>query len=282
MYNRFLFTPGFWLIEVVVAAAVVFWAANFWRTKPDGAVARLMRHRDRIWFAILLLFVPTMLVRWLIFHLFLGHVLPHVPPGPSIMPLLLSFLLVVFNGAVYGMAGCWFASPTKKMERFSYGTAFMVAVALIILISGLSMAIGSFGVALSESAPEILAAVAILAFLASRPFVRKKPVIPEEITPASEPVKKAYDPAFSFIWLIVGLVPIPMLLVFVSANPPNRSWGPVVLVLCAICNLCGGLGCLGRLKNAGVRIVLGIFLGIFLFLLSWLIAAFQACSHMNI
>jgi len=275
MNNRFLFTPGFWLIEVLVAAAVVFWARNFWRTKPDGAIARLLRHRDRIWFALLLLLVPTIAVRFLIFHLLLSHVIR----GPSIMPQIVSVVLALFNGLVYGVAGCWFASPAKKTERFSYGTAFMVAVALIILISGISMATGAFRIAPSVNVPEILAALALLAFLTSRLFPRRMPEIQEDNEPASEPVKTEHNPAFAFAWLLVGLAPIPILLVFVSSNPPNRSWAPFVLVVCAVCNLCGGLGCLGRLQNIGVRIILGICLGIFLFLLSWIVAAFEACSH---
>jgi hypothetical protein len=125
----------------------------------------------------------------------------------------------------------------------------------------------------------ILAAVVVLAFLVSRAFVTRNPEIKQESVTNNEPAKTEYNPAFAFLWLFVGLVPIPILLVFVSSNPPNRSWAPVVLIVCAVCNLCGGLGCLGRIKNVAVRIILGIFLGIFFFLLSWLIAAFEACSH---
>ena len=51
-----------------------------------------------------------------------------------------------------------------------------------------------------------------------------------------------------------------------------------MLIVCALCNLLGGLGCLGGIKNIVVRIILGIFLGIFFFLLSWIVAAFHACS----
>jgi hypothetical protein len=233
MNNRFLSTPGFWLIEVLVAAAVVFWALNVWRTKPDVVIARLLRHPDRIWFAFLLLFVPTIAVRFLIFHLLLSH----MTRGPSVMPQIVSVALAVFNGAVYGMAGCWFASPVKKRGQFSYGTAFMVAVALIILISGISMATGAFRIAPSVNVPEILAAIAILAFLTSRLFPRKRPEIQEDNEPASEPVKTEYNPAFAFTWLLVGLAPIPILLVFVSSNPPNHSWAPFVLVVCAVCNV---------------------------------------------
>jgi hypothetical protein len=275
MNNRWPFTPGFWLIEVLVAAAVIFWAFNAWRSRPDGAVARLLHHRDRVWFALLLLFVPVIVLRFLVYHLFLSH----LTRGPGPAPEIAGVVFAVFDGAVYGLAGCWFASPAKKAERFSYATAFMVAVALFILISGIYLAIGSFRIAPSVDMSEMMAGLAILAFLASRLFIRKKPGMQEENEPAGGPVKPEPDPAFAFTWLLVGLVPIPILLVFASSNPPNPTYAPYVLVGCAICNLCGGLGCLGRLKNIGVRIILGILLGVFFFLLSWIVALFEACSH---
>jgi len=87
-------------------------------------------------------------------------------------------------------------------------------------------------------------------------------------------------PIAALIWLVVGLAPIPILLVTVTSNEIYPSgFGPIVLVVCALCNLVGGLGCLGAIKNTAVRIILGIFLAIIFFLLSWIIAIFQACSH---
>ena len=119
----------------------------------------------------------------------------------------------------------------------------------------------------------------IVAFLISRAFVRKQPVIqPASVAPA-EPINAENIPSFTIIWLLVGLLPIPVLLAFVSPNQSNRALLPVVTIICALCNLCGGIGCLGRIKDAVMRAVLGICLGIFFFLLSWLVAVFEACSQ---
>jgi len=272
---RFRLTPGFCLMEMLVAAAVIFWALKCWRNRPDGAVAGLLRHRDRIWFALLLLFVLPIAVSFFAFHVFFNH----MARGPGLSPRIAVGVFAVAAGVVYGMTGSWFASPAKKTERLSFGAAFLVAAALIILNSGLSLAVSLFHIARSFDLPATLAALVIVAFLVSRMFVLGKPRIQEENVPADVPVKVEYNPAYALAWLMVGLVPIPILLVFASSNPPNRSWGTAVFIICASCNLCGGLGCLGRLKIVGVRIILGLFLGLFFFLLSWLLAAFAACSH---
>jgi len=70
MNDRFLFMHGFWLVELLAAAGVVFWVVHSCRTKADGPIARLMRHRDRILFALLLLFVPAIVSHFLFLHLF--------------------------------------------------------------------------------------------------------------------------------------------------------------------------------------------------------------------
>jgi hypothetical protein len=275
--NWFLFRQGFWVIELAIAAAVIFWAFNLWRTKPDGAIARLLRHRDRIWFALILLFVPAIGIRFLIFHLFFNRMIH----GSGIVIQIVNIFFAVYDGAVYGIAACWFASPAKRDGRFGYWMAFVVAVVLMILNSVLFMAIRSFRFAPVTDVQMIPAGVVILAFLISRAFVRKQPGIQPENTTSDALVhtEPKHNPGLAMMWLLVGLVPIPVLLVLVSQNPPNRSWAPVVFIVCAICNLCGGLGCLGGIKNVAVRILLGIFLGVFFFLLSWLVAAFEACSH---
>ena len=107
MNNRFLFMQGFWPLELLAAAGVVFWAVKSSRTKPNGSIARLLRHRDRIWFALLVLFVPAIPVRYLAIH-FLMSQLAH---GPGGHPQIVGLFLAVFYGAVYGMAACWLTSP---------------------------------------------------------------------------------------------------------------------------------------------------------------------------
>jgi hypothetical protein len=104
-------------------------------------------------------------------------------------------------------------------------------------------------------------------------------------TPQAKPVcisrketnGKERNAAFAFLWLLVGLAPIPILLVFASSQPPKThpDLAIAVLIVCALCNLCGAFGCLGGIKNVAVRVILGIFL----FLLSWLVALLEMCSH---
>jgi hypothetical protein len=86
---------------------------------------------------------------------------------------------------------------------------------------------------------------------------------------------------FDGLWIIVGLLPIPILLTLAGSNQP-RPGAPIILILCTLCNLVGGIGCLGSMKNLALRTVLGVLLGGVFFVLSWGIALFQACSHMNI
>jgi MFS family permease len=182
-------------------------------------------------------------------------------------------------GAVYGMAGCWFACPARREERFSYWTALTVAAVLMILISGLSMFIPTFRIVPVANVPIILAAVVILAFLISRAFIGKNPKPPQASAANSGPNEKEYNPAPAFLWLLVGLAPIPILLAMVSSRTPRPAWGMSVFFLCVACNLLGGLGCLRGIKNIAVRIILGLFLGAFFFVLSCVVAIFQACSH---
>ena len=96
----------------------------------------------------------------------------------------------------------------------------------------------------------------------------------------TDPKKKENDAAVTFIWLIVGLAPTLILLAMVSAKRPE-GFVPV-LFICAACNLLGGLGCTRRIKDGIVRVFLGLLLAGFFFILSWVVALFQACSHMNI
>ena len=160
----------------------------------------------------------------------------------------------------------------------NYGTALKVMAVLILSISGLLMIIGTFRIA-AACLPIILAVVVILDVLTSRAFIRKKSVPLQGGAANSTPNEKEYNPVPAFLWLLVGLAPIPILLAVISSRRSNSTWGATVLIACALCNLLGGLGCLGGVKNIGVRIILGIFLAIVFFLLSWIIAAFQACSH---
>lgn len=267
---------GFRLIELLAALGIVFLAIYFCRAKPNGSIARFLRHRDRIWFALMLLFVPVIL--W---HFFLLYFLRHPTRGPNAIAETVSMILNVLYGSIYGMAACLFASPAKREERFSYWTALTVAVVLIILASGLSMVIGSLRFRPAGNVAIVLAAILILAYFVSRAFAGKVIKTSQDSATNSNPNEKERNAAFAFLWLLVGLAPIPILIVFASSRAPqgNPNLAIAVLIVCALCNLCGGLGCLGGIKNVSVRVILGIFLGFFLFLLSWLVALLEMCSH---
>jgi hypothetical protein len=276
MNNRFLFMYGFRLIELVAAVGIVLLTMYFYRAKPDGSIAHFLRHRDRIWFALMLLLIPAS-----VSHFPLLFLWRHPTREPNVIAETVSVILNVFYGAIYGMAGCLFASPARKGERFNYWTASTVAVVLIVLASGLSMVISSFRFRPAGNAPIVLAAILILAYFVSRAFARKDVKTSQDGATVSNPNEKEHNPAFAFLWLLVGLAPIPILLVFASSQKPSPhpDLAIAVLIVCALCNLCGALGCLCGIKNVAARVILGIFLGIFLFLLSWLVALLEMCSH---
>jgi len=101
----------------------------------------------------------------------------------------------------------------------------------------------------------------------------------ESMNEKRDPDRKESNPAFTLFWLLIGLAPIPILLAMVSARTSHPKWGEIVFLLCTACNLCGGIGCLAGIKNTALRIILGLFLAAFFFVLSWIVAIFQACSH---
>jgi hypothetical protein len=276
MNDRFLFMYGFRLIELLAAAGIVFLAVYCCRVKPDGSIARFLRHRDRLWFALLLLFVPAIVARFFLFY-FWGH----PTRGPNVMAETVIVMFNIFYGAIYGIAGCLFASPAKREEPFNYWSPLTVAVVLIILASGLSMVTNSFRFGPAGNLPVISAAMLILAYFVSRAFAEKDVTTSQDDATVGNPNEKEHNPAFAFLWLLIGLAPIPVLLVFASTQRPQPypDLAVAVLIICALCNLCGAFGCLGGIKNVTVRVILGIFLGIFLFLLSWLVALLEMCSH---
>ena len=98
-------------------------------------------------------------------------------------------------------------------------------------------------------------------------------------TDGPHPNQYQSDPAFAFLWLLVGLAPIPFLLAIMSSKIGPTLLNPmVVFLLCAFCNLVGGFGCVRSVKNGALRLIFGLFLAAIFFVLSWIIAIFQASS----
>ncbi len=285
MNSYFSHQLGFWMVELLGAAGIVYWAAHSSWEKPDGLIARLLRHRDRIWFAIMLLLVPV-----IVYHfLRLRWIWIYTMRGPTNFGTQFTVDTIIFNffyGAIYGAAGCLFASSRKKEERFGFWMALTVAVVLIILALGLSTVLNSL-IPLwrrpGNNVPVLLLAVLlVLAYVVWRASAGTIPAVIQDEPAKIDANKSGYNPAHTFIWLLVGLVPIPILLAVASSRTPDRSLVIPLLVICPLCNLCGGIGCLGGIKNIAVRIILGISLGALFFLLTLAVAIFQACSHMNI
>ena len=129
----------------------------------------------------------------------------------------------------------------------------------------------------------IMAGILLLAYFASRHFVRGKSDQSSSVT--TDQKQKERNPATTFVWLLVGLAPIPMALIIISAKPgapAAQSFLLCAMILAPVCNLLGGIGCLGGIKNVAVRVILGILLSAFFFALTVVVAVFQACSNSHL
>jgi len=121
-------------IQMLVAVGTVWMMARIWRQKPDGPIARLLRHRDKVWLALAVLLVSDLVLRYASLHWVLLPMMRH----PSIRPELFiaNYGLSLVHGMAYGVAGSLFASPKRKGKQFSFGMASVVAVVLIFLVFG--------------------------------------------------------------------------------------------------------------------------------------------------
>ena len=271
MPHPFLPIYAYRLISILVSAAIISWISRDDRAKPDDLISHFIRHRDRVWFAILLLPVPSIANRLI----FLNWFWP-----PSQVPALVIYTSLVFSvisGLVYGLAACLFTSPGKRKEPLSVWIALAVAIALNFLVWTLFTLIIRPRNPRENLLPLLLIEGVLILSYGIWCAVRGKEQ-PQDPAPESDGAKKKYDPTVAIFWLFVGIAPIPLVLILASSNPPNLALGPLLFIV-PICNLCGGIGCLGGIKNVATRIILGIFLAAFFFCLTVIVAVFQACSH---
>jgi hypothetical protein len=101
---------------------------------------------------------------------------------------------------------------------------------------------------------------------------------PNQINP-NEPKEKSSGPT-PFGWFLIGLIPIPIWLLFVtgSGDPPSRMAAMTILVITIVCNLVGGIGCMENFSPYIIALViLGIFIAAFLFALTMVVAVFVGC-----
>ena len=269
------------LVEWLTAFGMVIWMVRMDRIAPGSAVSRILRHRDRIWFALLVLWAPA-IVAFLLFHCLSREYLGHRSAGvtENIIVICRTFIILL-RGVACGLAGCWFTSPGKHMGQFKYGLTLAVTAAVKILLFIFSNTITIIGSTQIVGWPFLLEAVIVAAYFVSRMIRRKDAESLQETTPYTNAPTTEYNPVPTFLWLLVGLAPIPMFLAVLSPRSSNPNLALFSFAFCVICSLLAGLGCLQGVKNIAVRIIFGILLGACFFVLSCVVAIFQACSHMG-
>jgi FtsH-binding integral membrane protein len=98
----------------------------------------------------------------------------------------------------------------------------------------------------------------------------------------NNPAPKFNNTAITFIWLIVGLLPIPILILVTSVIGVSQGIdGIFLLFLCVTCNLLGGFGCARNLKNQAARITLALFLAGCFFVSTVIIPLLVGFSHIQ-
>ena len=264
-----------WLIPLLAAAGTILWVNYLYRTKPASGLVRLLLHRDHVWFGVLSLLIPSLVNQFLFSCLF------RPPYGGLVYLVIITDSL--FFGIIYGSAACWFASPGKRPDRFSAWMALAVAIALMVVhwIVFQAWLRAFIRPGRNSMLPMFFEGLLVVCYVIWRGIRKDAPESVVSQVPTDEN-KKEYNSSYAFLWLLVGLVPIPLLLIAVTPNGgPNRALGSALLIICPICCLCGGIGCLGGIKSIPVRIILGLLLAVFFFGLAAMVALFQACSHMN-
>lgn len=273
MNNYLLQAYGFWSFKILAAIGTVIVIIRHCRRNPYGRTAGLLQISGNLWLALLLLlgqFAFSQLIIIPLFRLYGLH-------PPAVLGETLAILLNVFAGVIYGLAGCLLASPPKGEERFSYGISLTVTILLALLISGLTSLFST--VKQTATSNWLLFATAagfvgLLGWLA----IRGREAATAEPQPEST-TKPAQRSEYTILWLLVGLAPIPIFLISIPLIKNTTTIPVIIFGICALCSLVGGVGCVGGIKRMGVRVITGLFLAGFFLLLSWVVAAFQACSN---
>ena len=273
MNNYLLQAYGFWSFKILAAVGTVIVTVRHCRRNPYGRTAGLLQICGNLWLALMLLLGQFTFSQLIIIPLFRQYGLH----PPAVLGETLAILLNVFAGVIYGLAGCLLASPPKGEERFSYGISLTVTILLGLLISGLTMMFST--VKQTATSNWLLLATAagfvgLLGWLA----IRGREAATAE--PQPNPIAKSPQRSeYTILWLLVGLAPIPIFLIGIPLIVHTTTFPAILFGVCALCSLVGGVGCAGGIKNIGLRVLTGLFLAGFFLLLSWVVAAFQACSN---
>ncbi len=273
MNNYLLQAYGFWSFKILAALGTVIVAVRHCRRNPYGRTAGLLQISGNLWLALLLLlgqFAFSQLIIIPLFRLYGLH-------PPAVLGETLAILLNVFAGVIYGLAGCLLASPPKGEKQFSYGISLTVTIMLALLITGLTTMFSM--VKQSATSNWLLLATAagfvgLLGWLAIRG--REAATAEPQSNPIAKPPQRS---EYTILWLLVGLAPIPIFLIGMPLIIHTTTFPAILFGVCALCSLVGGVGCAGGIKNIGLRVLTGLFLAGFFLLLSWVVAAFQACSN---
>jgi hypothetical protein len=285
MNSYILYTLPYRAIELAAVIGVIFFVAQLCAKQSGAGIMRFIQHPHRLWFAAGIYFLPMIVGH--LYAAWMNRFFSHSGNIPN-FHVVASVALSLFYGIAYGLIGCLLAATGKVADRLSQRLAFGIAAGLVVLFTIVQSVFFSFSLARNFYLADILVTVVFVLILIARATT----------APASEssgggaaaemagsPTQDSLrsSPEHAFLWLLVGLAPIPMLLMLLPADGSGSpAIHPVVLLLgCVACNLSGGIGCLSNLKNVAVRIILGFLLAGFFFLLALAVVLFQACSHMH-
>ena len=272
MNNYLLQAYGLWSFKILAALGTVIFTVRHCRRNPYSRTAGLLQISGNLWLALLLLlgqFAFSQLIIIPLFRLYGLH-------PPAVLGETLAILLNVFAGVIYGLSGCLLASPPKGEERFSYGISLTVTIMLTLLITGLTM---MFSVVKQSATSDWLLFATVAGFVGLLGWlaIRGREAATAEPQPEST-TKPAQRSEYTILWLLVGLAPIPIFLIGMPLIIHMTTFPAILFGICALFSLAGGLGCVGGIQRPGVRVIVGLFLALFFLLLSWTVAAFQACS----
>ncbi len=266
----------YWLIQMVAAGAVVIGAIRRCRAHPNDPIASWFQNRNNLRPVLMLLVIALLPVLWLSpFLLGLGD------RKFDVFTTLLGISGSVCAGVLYGLAGILLTNQPTGAGRIGYSASLGITGMLMSVVTGLALAICLFFPAAGTGTYPVLAAASLLGlaeWAANRRQApnERSPTVADETEVDTKPRKNV------FLWLLIGLVPIPVYLIIL----PHIRWHPAIgfsaLLVGTFCNLYGSIGSVDGIKNSGLRALAGLFLAGLCLISSWVVAFWQVFSHMKI
>jgi len=264
--NKYIFsTLAFPIIELVAAAGIVFWVGRRLKSKRDSGLGRFVLHPRRVWFALVLFLVPMVMER-----MFFLRMLSRPPGSGGVIhfSIILSVILDVNYGGMYGVVGCLLAVPENEQKQFNSRLALGIAAAFVLLFSGVSMFGGFYRPFSVDYIPVILAALAFFTFRASRPFPKKNAgASPDVVEP-----QKLKSPALA---LVIGFLPSALILAIMPTATGGKVSVDLLMVGCVVGIICCFTSSFMLFRR---RTKLAIFGGVIFLLLNAVISLFFGCA----